>query len=178
MDGPTLETERLILRPPIQADLDDWAAFMADREATRFIGGVQSRPIAWRSMATMAGCWALKGFGMFSVIEKASGRWIGRLGPWGPEGWPADEIGWGLTREAWGKGYATEGAAATIDWALDHLGWDEILHAIHADNLASAAVATRLGSRNRGPVRLPQPFENDRANLWGQTRHEWRRRPR
>src|SRR5687767_1598529 len=110
--GPTLETQRLILRPPVETDLDAWAAFMADPVAARFIGGAQPRATAWRGMASMAGSWALKGFGMFSVIEKSSGEWVGRLGPWRPEGWPGDEVGWGLARQAWGKGYAVEGATA------------------------------------------------------------------
>ena len=95
-------------------------------------------------MATFTGSWALHGFGMFSVIEKASGRWIGRLGPWAPEGWPGTEVGWGLAREAWGKGYATEGSAATMDWAIDTLGWSDIIHSIDPDNEAS--IRSRAGS--------------------------------
>lgn len=176
--GPILETERLILRPPIEADLDGWAAMMADEEAARFIGGVKPRAGAWRGMAAMAGSWLLKGYGMFSVLEKASGRWVGRLGPWQPEGWPGTEVGWGLIRDSWGKGYATEGAKAAMDWAFDHLGWDEIVHAIDPENIGSIGVARRLGSRNRGPSTLPAPFEHYRIDLWGQSKAEWRgRRP-
>ena len=94
---------------------------MADEEAARYLGGVQPRPVAWRGFLSMAGAWAIQGFAMFSVIEKSSGRWIGRLGPWMPEGWPGTEVGWGIAREAWGKGYATEGAIAAIDWAFDDI---------------------------------------------------------
>jgi RimJ/RimL family protein N-acetyltransferase len=176
--GPTLETERLILRPPIEADLDAWADFMADEEAMRHIGGVQQRSVAWRSMATFTGAWALRGFSMFSVIEKASGRWIGRLGPWQPEGWPGTEVGWGLARSSWRKGYATEGAIATIDWAFDKLGWTDVIHTIAPANDSSAAVAKRLGSGNRGPGKLPAPFEHLPIDVWGQTREQWRARLR
>jgi RimJ/RimL family protein N-acetyltransferase len=176
--GPTLETERLILRPPVADDFDAWAEWMGDEEAMRHIGGVQSRPAAWRSMATFTGSWALHGFGMFSVIEKESGRWIGRLGPWSPEGWPGTEVGWGLARSSWGRGYATEGAAATMDWAFDTLGWTDIIHTIAPDNVGSAGVAERLGSANRGPGRLPPPFEHLPVDVWGQTRQQWRSRRR
>jgi RimJ/RimL family protein N-acetyltransferase len=176
--GPTIETERLILRPPREQDFDAWAEWMGDEEAMQHIGGVQSRPVAWRSMATFTGSWALHGFGMFSVIEKESGRWIGRLGPWSPEGWPGTEVGWGLARASWGKGYATEGAAATMAWAFDELGWTDIIHTIAPDNLGSAAVAKRLGSENRGPGRLPPPFEQLPVDVWGQTREQWRARRR
>ena len=79
MLGPTLETPRLILRPPREEDLDGFAAMMADEEAARYVGGQQQRSGAWRGMAAMAGSWALRGYGMFSVIEKESGRWIGRV---------------------------------------------------------------------------------------------------
>lgn len=174
MTVPRLETARLILRPPLAEDLDGWAAFSADAEAMRFLGGPRSRAEAWRDLATMAGSWALKGFGMFSVIEKARGRWIGRLGPWRPEGWPGTEIGWGLARAAWGKGYALEGAAAATDWVFDHLGWTEVIHTIDPGNAASEALARRLGSIHRGPGRLPPPFENAPVDIWGQTAAMWR----
>lgn len=113
---------------------------------------------------------------MFSVIEKASGRWVGRVGPWRPEGWPGTEVGWGLLRSAWGQGYATEAAAVGIDWAFERLGWTEVIHCIAPENLSSAAVARRLGSINRGPGRLPAPFDTAEIDLWGQTRAQWRGR--
>ncbi|MBC6981564.1 GNAT family N-acetyltransferase [Caulobacter sp. 17J80-11] len=176
--GPTLETERLILRPTSGEDLDGFAALMGDEEASRFIGGVQARAAAWRSMCTMAGSWVTRGHAMFSVIEKSSGRWVGRLGPWTPEGWPGTEVGWGLLRETWGKGYATEGATAAIDWAFDHLGWTEVIHCIDPDNVPSQKVAERLGARNLGPGKLPAPFEAAPVDIWGQSRDEWRARLR
>ena len=103
MLGPTLETDRLILRPPIDEDLDGWEAFGAEPETMRFMGGVQSRAALWRAHAMMAGSWALHGFGMLAVVEKSTGRWVGRLGPWRPESWPGTEVGWGLLRSAGGK---------------------------------------------------------------------------
>jgi RimJ/RimL family protein N-acetyltransferase len=175
MLGPTLETERLILRPPVEADLDGWAEMMADEEAARYVGGVQPRAAAWRGMATMAGSWALKGFGMFSAIEKAGGKWVGRMGPWQPEGWPGPEVGWGLVRSAWGKGYATEGSAAAMAWAFEALGWEEAIHCIDPANAGSVRVAERLGSRRRGTGRLPPPYEAIAVEIWGQTRDEWAR---
>lgn len=175
MLGPVLETERLILRPPIQEDLDGWAAMMADEEAARFLGGVQARPTAWRGMATMTGSWALLGFGMFSLIEKASGRWVGRAGPWRPEGWPGTEVGWGLLPEAWGKGYATEAAAAALDWVFDALGWTEVIHCIDPANLNSIAVAKRLGSSRLRQENLPAPYEAIVVDVYGQSREHWKR---
>jgi len=176
--GPTLETDRLILRPPALKDFEPWCRMMGDETTARFLGGVQQPSQVWRSMMSMAGAWTLEGWAMFSVIEKDTGRWIGRLGPWTPHGWPGTEVGWGLSREVWGRGYATEGATAAIDWAFDNLGWTDVIHCIDPDNHPSAAVAERLGSRNRGPGQLPAPFENARIDIWGQSREEWRARRR
>src|SRR6202011_2050958 len=82
VSGPVIETERLILRPLEPQDFEPWAAFMADEVATRYLGGVQARSQAWRGFMSVAGAWAMSGFAMFSVVDKASGRWAGRLGPW------------------------------------------------------------------------------------------------
>lgn len=171
-----IETDSLILRPTRPEDFEGWARLMGDEENSRHIGGPQSRAVAWRGFLSVAGAWAMQGYSMFSVIEKASDRWIGRLGPWCPEGWPGTEVGWGLLRDTWGRGYATEGATAAIDWAFAHLGWTEVIHTIAPGNLASQQVARRLGSSLLGPGRLPEPFQDHPVELWGQSREAWLRR--
>lgn len=175
-DLPRLETPRLVLRPPQLEDFERWAEFAADVDATRFVGGAMPRSLAWRSLMSMAGAWHLTGVAMFSVIEKASGRWIGRLGPWQPDGWPGTEVGWSLHPDAWGRGYASEGARAAIDYAFDVLGWREVIHCIDPANLPSQRVAQALGSSLRGPGRLPAPHENAPCEIWGQTRAQWQQR--
>lgn len=172
-----IDTARLRLRLPSLADFDPWAEMMLDEPTAKFIGGVMPRAVTWRALMTMIGSWHAHGFAMFSVVEKDTGRWIGRLGPWKPEGWPGTEIGWALVRDAWGKGYATEGAEAATDWAFEHLGWTDVIHSIAPANVASQQVAKRLGSRNLGPGQLPPPFHESVIDLWGQSRHDWRTRP-
>src|SRR5262245_43467790 len=171
-----LETARLILRLPTLDDLDAWAEMMTDEETARFIGGVAPREVTWRALMTMIGSWHALGFGMFSVIEKSSGRWLGRLGPWQPDGWPGTEVGWAIVRSAGGRGYATEGATAATDWAFDNLGWTDVIHSIAPDNIASQQVAVKLGSINRGRGALPPPFQHQVIDIWGQSREEWRAR--
>jgi RimJ/RimL family protein N-acetyltransferase len=175
--GPKLETARLILRPTAAEDFESWAALMAD-DASHFIGGPQARSVAWRGFISVAGAWAIQGYSMFSVIEKASGLWVGRVGPWVPEGWPGTEVGWAVAKPAYGKGYATEAATAAIDWAFETLGWTDVIHCIDPENIASQRVAERLGSTNRGPGQMPAPYEDYPVDIWGQTREQWRARPR
>ncbi len=173
---PALETPRLILRLPQAADFDAYADYMADPDSAEFLGGIQARSEAWRGFAQIVGAWQLRGFSMFSVIEKATGEWVGRVGPWMPEGWPGTEIGWGIVSSRCNRGYATEAATAAIDWAFEALSWNDVIHAIAPDNAASIAVAQKLGARNRGPGRLPPPFESAPIEIWGQTRAEWQTR--
>lgn len=171
-----IETARLLLRPPQREDFDGYVGMIGDPQAAQFIGGVQARSTAWRSFMTMVGAWHMEGFAMFSVLEKSSGQWLGRVGPWQPEGWPGTEVGWSLHRAAWGKGFAAEAAVAAIDWAFEHLGWDEVIHTIHPDNHASIRLAERLGSRHRGPAALPPPHQDIPAQVWAQSRAQWLQR--
>lgn len=171
-----IETPRLVLRVPSLTEFAPWCAFMADEEAARFIGKAQPPSAVWRGICTMIGAWHAEGYAMFSVFEKETGRWVGRLGPWSPHGWPGQEVGWGIVRDAWGKGYAFEGAAAAMDFAIDSLGWTDVIHCINPDNVNSQRVAQRLGSENRGPGRMPPPYENEAIELWGQTADQWRAR--
>jgi RimJ/RimL family protein N-acetyltransferase len=176
--GPTLETPRLLLRPPSQEDFPAFAEMMADAEHVRFIGGEQKRGNAWRLWATFAGSWSLLGFGMFSVIEKNTGLWLGRMGPWMPDGWPGTEVGWGLIRAATGKGYGVEASTACMDYAVDVLGWTDIIHIIAPENTPSQALAARLGSTNLGPTQMPTPLDNYVVDAWGQSAAQWRARRR
>lgn len=172
--GPWIETDRLILRPTALSDFPRWAEMMANEDAARFIGGVQPAAAAWRGMMTMAGAWAVTGVAMFSVLDRASGLWLGRIGPWQPHGWPGTEVGWGLHPDAQGHGYAREAAVAAMEYAFESLGWGEVIHCIDPDNLASRVLAERVGARLIGPTRLPPPYEALVVEKWGQTRAEWR----
>jgi RimJ/RimL family protein N-acetyltransferase len=173
--GPRLETGRLVLRVPEERDFEPLAAVMADEETARHIGGVQEPAQVWRSLCGVIGHWAVRGYGFFSVEDKASGEWLGRVGPWNPHGWPQPEVGWTIKREAWGKGYAAEAGARSLDWIFDDLGWESVIHLIHADNIGSQGVARKLGSYNwNKPVKIAG-FDII-ADQWGQTREEWRAR--
>lgn len=169
-----IETPRLILKVPTLAEFEPWCVYMADEESARYIGKTQPPSVVWRAMCSIIGAWHAEGFAMFSAFEKSTGRWIGRLGPWAPHGWPGNEVGWGVIRDVWGKGYAYEGALASMDFAVDVLGWTDIIHSIHPDNVNSQKLAARLGSTNRGPGQMPPPYQNDPIDLWGQTAEEWK----
>ncbi|HEY9500023.1 MAG TPA: GNAT family N-acetyltransferase [Pyrinomonadaceae bacterium] len=150
-----LETDRLILRMWRNEDFAAYEKMCADPEIMKYLGGrTFDRLEAWRHMAFLVGHWQLLGFGHWAVEEKESGKFIGRLGFLNPEGWPGFEIGWTLAREAWGKGYATEGARRALDYAFHDLNKDHVISLIHPENKNSIRVAERLGETLEGQTEL------------------------
>ena len=145
---------------------------MSDPVATEYIGGTVSAPHAWRALCMILGHWRLRGYGFFTVEDKVSGAWVGRVGPWYPHGWVAPEIGWSITRAHWGKGYGPEAAAASMDFVFEQLGWDRVIHLIHPDNANSQAVARKLGSVDTGEDAEAAGF-GMMCDVWGQSRADW-----
>ena len=168
---PELETERLILRALGEEDFDDYARMCADPDVMRYLGEGQplTRPEAWRQMAFIIGHWQLRGYGLWAVEEKTSGKLVGRIGFYNPEGWPGFELGWTLARGAWGKGYATEGARRALAYAFADMGREKIISLIHPENLASIRVAERLGEKPEGRAEL---FGHE-VLVYGIDRAEW-----
>lgn len=151
---PTLETERLRLRPWRNDDLDAFSVFTADRTVTQFVGGTFSRGDTWRRIAMFLGHWHLRGFGNWAIEEKASGTFVGYSGLWKPDGWPEPEVMWGLLATYHGRGYATEAAARARAFAFEVLRWPTAVSYIVAENLPSRRVAQRLGATHDGTTEL------------------------
>jgi len=177
-EGPVIETERLKLRPWRSADIVPNTAMLADPASGRFITAdgkpVTDSWIGWRNAAILAGHWVLHGIGMFVVEERQTGKYVGRVGPWFPPGWPGFEVGWGIAREFRGKGYALEAARAAIDWSFATFDVDEIIHVIDRENTASQAVARRLEAEKEREIDL---FGHV-ADVWVTRLDGWAVRPR
>lgn len=141
-----VETERVILRGLREEDFDTYADFYSDERTARFVGGKKSREDAWRHMAALVGHWTLKGFGQWAAEEKSSGKMIGCVGLWQPEGWPELEVGYWLVDEARGAGYATETTIAAREFAYRELGASTLVSYIDPANEPSMRVAERVGA--------------------------------
>lgn len=159
---PALRTERLILRGWREEDFEPFAAFWADEESARFVGGACDRKSAWRIFATFLGHWALRGYGFWALQEKAGGALAGYCGLWKPEGWPQEELGWSLLPQARGKGLVTEAALRVRRYAYEDLGLTPLISFVDPDNAPSAAVAARLGARRDGQFELRGAM----ADIW------------
>jgi RimJ/RimL family protein N-acetyltransferase len=155
MNEATLETERLLLRWLREDDFDEYAKMCRDPEVMRFLGGVLLTDIeVWRQMATIMGHWYFRGYGIWAVEEKSTGKLVGRVGCLYPIGWPAFEVGWTLARDSWGKGYATEAAQRALAYAFTELDRDHVISLIAPENVASIRVAERLGEKVEGKTEL------------------------
>jgi [ribosomal protein S5]-alanine N-acetyltransferase len=172
IDYPTLETERLLLRPFSEADVEPLFALMQDADVMRYVGDrrVPTLQETWRSVSSWIGHWALRGYGQWAIEEHGSGDVIGRAGLINPVDWPGAEVGYLLGRRWWGRGYATDAAGAAMSWGFRTIGFDRLISLIDPANAPSIAVAVRLGETLQGETEL----WGNRVLVYGIDRDEWR----
>jgi RimJ/RimL family protein N-acetyltransferase len=174
-----IETERLVLRPFAEADLDAYAAVLQSEPVRNALHLSQTvgRSDAWSQMAAWLGQWELRGTGHWAVEEKVSGAFVGRAGLHFPEreGWPGVEIGWALHPDYWRRGYATEAGRRAVQYAFVELDLPEVCSTILPENARSIAVARRLGFSFEEERILPH-FPSMAHGIWWLTRAEWTER--
>lgn len=142
---PVLETEHLILREP---RLSDWEAMNAFGRSERaaYIGGPYEDWQNWEALNRGIGHWFLRGYGMWSVEEKATGRLAGRVGIINHHDWPEPELGWHVYEGFEGKGLAYEAAIAARSHAQGPMGLAPLISQIDPGNARSRKLAERMGA--------------------------------
>lgn len=154
---PTIQTERLILRPHTFADFDECAAMWGDAAVTRYIGARPATPEeVWARILRYAGLWSLLGYGYWAARERGTGRFVGDVGfadfhrDITPSLDGAMEMGWVLAPWAHGRGFATEAVTAALDWSDARsvsTSQPRVVCIISPENTASMRVADRCGFR-------------------------------
>lgn len=151
---PEIQTIRLRMREWRAEDRVPLAAMHADPEVMRYFPATLDRAASDAACERWIGQWEQHGLGMWSVETLATGEWIGCVGlliprlplPCGP----AVEVGWRLARGAWGRGYASEAASASLDFGFERLGLAEIIAITALSNERSRRVMERIGMSNSG----------------------------
>jgi RimJ/RimL family protein N-acetyltransferase len=144
---PTLETERLLLRPWRAEDAAPFASLMADPAVAQFIGGPLSAHDAWRKLSGFVGHWHLLGYGRWALSLEAESDFIGYAGIDYSPAKPEPELNWALLKSAQKRGYATEAARAALSYAFSEAKIRALISLIAPDNQPSLSVANRLGAR-------------------------------
>ncbi len=178
----TIETERLLLRPWRNADLDPFAELNADLRVMEHFPSTSSREESEVFMARIRGHFDQHGYGLWAVELKGGEPFIGFVGlgtvPFDAHFTPAVEIGWRLAHASWGNGYASEAARASLRFAFLELGLDEVVSFTVAANRRSRAVMERIGM-HRAAVddfdhpRVPEGHSLRRHLLYRLRRSAW-----
>ncbi|NPD15441.1 GNAT family N-acetyltransferase [Xinfangfangia sp. D13-10-4-6] len=162
MSFVTLTSDRLILRAPEAGDLAAFTAF-AGSARTRYVGAAKTPAQAAEKFASMIGQWHLRGYGRFTITDRASGAPLGHAGPLHFDMDAPVDLTWSLwSAEAEGRGIASEAARLVHDWMAADGRFAGAVTSIHRDNHASKAVARKIGGVEST---APSPHLAD-AVLW------------
>jgi len=145
-----IETLRLILRPFSPDDLDEFAAINADPEAMRYIGTgkPQSREQTQTRLNGILNHYQQHGFGLFAMVDKTSGEFVGFCGLQHLDNTSEIEVGYRLACRFWGRGLATEAARACLQYGFEQLGLERIVAVVQPANVPSKSVAAKIGMKH------------------------------
>jgi ribosomal-protein-alanine N-acetyltransferase len=175
---PTLHTPRLKLRPFTEGDTDAIFALQSNPRVLHYWDAppwndrAQAERFIVRSQEM-----AQEGSGVRLAIERAAdGIFIGWCGffKWNPD-YRSAGIGYCLDEPAWGQGFATEAAAAVLQWAFDSLDLNRVQSEADTRNIASARVLEKLGFVLEGTLREDCIVNGEVSDTWvyGLLRREW-----
>lgn len=143
-----LKTERLILRPMTEDDIEDVFEMRRDDRIMRFIREpVLSRKEAEDWINLISSRWAKDEIGFCSVFEKRSGKFAGWCGLWQLKENNEIEVGYAMVREFWGKGFASEAARAFLEYGFEKLNLEKIVAVARPENAGSRRVMEKIGMR-------------------------------
>mgnify|MGYP000235112316 CR=1 FL=1 len=147
-----LKTERLLLRQWKEGDFEVFAAMNADPDVMEFYPDIQGSEASFSMAQTFQNLISQKGWGFWAVERLSDNRFIGFVGLHEPTydlpATPCVEIGWRLSKESWGKGYATEAAEAALNFAFNDLKLEQVYSFTSVANFRSRSVMEKIGMKN------------------------------
>ncbi|WP_295677001.1 GNAT family N-acetyltransferase [uncultured Mucilaginibacter sp.] len=154
-----METPRLILREWIVTDVPPFIALNNHTAVMEFFPSVKTADETIEQIGRISSHIEKHGYGFFAVERKDTRQFIGFTGLAHPgfeaEFTPCIEIGWRLSRESWGYGFASEAAKACLKFGFDNLEVDEIYSFTSVQNIRSEEVMKRIGMIKEGYFEHP-----------------------
>jgi len=160
MAGFAIETARLRLRSWRGEDRARFAAISADPRVMATLGPVLDRGESDALLERVEAIEAAHGHTFWALERKADAALIGWCGVIRGNAGPVDgqaELGWRLAYEAWGQGYATEAARASMGWLFANLPDDGAWAITSVANARSRKVMERLGMRYHPELDFDHP---------------------
>ena len=168
-----IETDRLLIRPFVEADFDPFANMVADPDVMKYIADGKALP-RHKAFYYMKECIMLEktlGYSRYAVLLKDSATFIGFCGykPYLDN----NDLGWRYAKEYWGKGYGTEAAMAVLKFGLEELKMEKIVCIAHPENIGSIRIMEKIGLVYKGKWELPsgvivERYENGKKKTYGQ----------
>jgi len=141
-----LETARLLMRPPTSADLEDLCRLTGDPEVMRYLGkGVRTRKETESALVTAIEHWVRHEFGIWFVYDRENGEFLGRCGLRYFQDTPDIELSYSFAKSTWGRGIASEAAAASMNFGFERLRLERIIAIAMPENIGSRRVMEKLG---------------------------------
>jgi ribosomal-protein-alanine N-acetyltransferase len=144
-----ITTPRLKLREWQESDFEPYIEMNKDEEVMEFLMGVRSRETVMGNMQTIQKHFDENGYGLCAVERLDNGEFIGYTGLSKPNFetsfTPCVEIGWRLSKQNWGQGFATEAATACLGYGFEKAGLNEIYSWTSKLNLRSINVMKKTG---------------------------------
>jgi ribosomal-protein-alanine N-acetyltransferase len=152
-----LETERLILRHPLESDIEPLVALWCDPEVTRYLGGPRDQTAIRESLEPAVQSPFPEEYDLWAAVDRKSGKVVGHCGLLDKEieGKTEIELVYVIAHTSWGKGYATEIAQALENYAFNELGLEHLVALIEPENKASEKVASKVGMTFKSTVSRP-----------------------
>ncbi|WP_261565304.1 GNAT family N-acetyltransferase [Frankia gtarii] len=166
---PTVLTPRLVLRGWRPEDVPAYLEIVSEEGMAAHTPQPSTKAAAWSQTAFQIGHWALRGYGMWAVEDRATGQLLGRAGLYEALGWPGCEIAWTIRRDRWNQGLATEAGRAALEFAFDVVKRDDLISIMTAENTASIKVAAKLGLI----YDRTETIQGGEYSIYAVTRSEW-----
>lgn len=181
-----IRTERLLLRPWQENDVVPFAKMNADPKVMEYFPSVKSHKESADEMSRIISCFATNGWGFWAATLLENKQFLGFIGlhqvGFNAHFTPAVEIGWRLSHEHWGMGYAPEGAKASLAFAFQNLGLNEVVSFTAVENSRSRTVMQKIGMHHDASDDFDHPGLNKdhklcRHVLYRICRDEWLAKP-